>query len=219
MTTQTTDPFTLPMPPVEPPPGFVMDAKGRLVPQAAVKDHEQLEDQMVRKVLGHAVDLANQVRRFKAHVFADANSYMSLAEEKYGATKRGAKGKGNVTFVTYDGLMKFQIAVADHLTFGPELQVARQLFEACIDDWVADARHELRVLVDTAFQTDKEGNVSRDAIFRLLRMDFEDERWKKGQEAIKDSIRIIGSKSYARFYVRETQEAPWVSVPIDMAAA
>lgn len=214
-----TNVITLPTPPVDAPAGFVMDAKGRLVPETSIKAHEQLEDQMVRKVLSYAVELANQIRRFKGHVFADANSYMSLAEEEYGVSKRGAKGKGNVTFTTYDGLMKFQIAVADRLTFGPELQIARELFEECIVDWAEGARPELRVLVDTAFQTDKEGNVSRDAIFRLLRIDFDDARWKRGQDAIRDSIRIIGSKSYARFYVRENQEAQWRSVPIDLAAA
>jgi len=211
--------ITLPAPPVTPPDGFVMDAKGHMIPQAAVKPHQQLEDQMVRKVLGFAADLANQIRRFKGHVFDDANSYMTLAAEEYGATKRGARGKGNVTFTTVDGLMKFQIAVADRLTFGPELQIARDLFDACIADWAEGARAELRALVDSAFQADKEGQVSRDAVFRLLRLEFDDDRWRKGQDAIRDSIRVIGSKAYARFYIRDDQQAAWRAVPIDLAAA
>lgn len=211
--------ITLPTPPVDPPEGFVMDAKGHLVPQGAIKDHQQLEDQMVRKVLGYAVDLANQIRRFKGHVFDDANTFMTLAAEKYGVAKRGAQGKGNVTFTTFDGLMKFQIAVADRLAFGPELQIARALFDECIADWAEGARAEIRALVDSAFQADKEGQVSRDAIFRLLRLEFDDPRWARGQEAIRDSIRVIGSKSYIRFYIRTDQQAPWCAVPIDLAAA
>lgn len=214
----TEDRYTLPTPPQTPPEGFVVDAKGRFVPQDSIRPHELLEDQMVRKVLGFAVDLHNQIRRFKRHVFADSSSFMALVSEEYGVTKRGAKGKGNVTFSSFDGLMKFQISVADRLTFGPELQVAREVFEECIDDWTEGARPELRVLVDNAFQADKEGNVSRDAIFRLLRIDFQDARWKRGQDAIRDSIRVIGSKSYARFYCRQSQDAAWVSLPIDLAA-
>ena len=50
-------------------------------------------------------------------------------------------------------------------------------------------------------------------------MDFEDERWQQGQRAIKDSIRVVGSKSYCRFYMRETPDALWRAVPIDLAAA
>lgn len=201
------------------PAGYLTDAKGRFVPEGSVRPVELLEDQMVRKVLGYAVELANQIRRFKGHVFADTSSYMSLAEEEYGATKRGAKGRGNVTFTSFDGLLRVQIAVADRLTFGPELQVARTLFDECVADWAAGAREELRVLIDQAFQADREGQVSREAIFRLLRVQFEDERWRRAQDAIRDSIRVIGSKSYARFYIRADQEAPWQAVPIDLAAA
>lgn len=211
--------ITLPAPEIDPPAGFIWDAKGRMVPQDSVRPHEQLEDQMVRKVLGYAVELANQIKRFKGHVFDDVNSFMALIEEEYGVTKKGAKGKGNVTFTSFDGLMKVQVAIADRLTFGPELQVARQIFDACISDWAEGARAELRALVDDAFHVDKEGNVSRDAIFRLLRMDFDDERWKRGQDAIRDSIRVIGSKAYCRFYIRADQQASWQAVPIDLAAA
>ncbi|WP_413207793.1 DUF3164 family protein [Rhodospirillum sp. A1_3_36] len=210
--------FHLPQPDTPPQPGYLTDHKGHLVPEAHIKPVQALEDQMVRRVMGFAVDLANQIRRFKGHVFADTTTYMVLAEEQYGATKRGAKGKGNVTFQTFDGLMQIRIAVADRLTFGPELQVARGLFAECIDAWAEGARDELRTLVDDAFQADKEGQVSRDAVFRLLRLDFEDRRWQSGQEAIKDSIRVIGSKSYARFYIRDGFDAPWTPVPIDIAA-
>ena len=137
------DQLTLPVSGREIPAGYVEDAKGRFVTEASIRPVQQLEDQMVRKVLGYAVELHNQIQRFKGHVFADTGSYMSLAEEEYGATKRGAKGRGNVTFMTFDGLMKVQIAVADRLSFGPELQVARALFDECISDWTEDARDEL----------------------------------------------------------------------------
>ena len=212
------DQLTLPVSSREIPAGYVEDAKGRFVTEASIRPVQQLEDQMVRKVLGYAVELHNQIQRFKGHVFADTGAYMSLAEEKYEVTKRGAKGRGNVTFMSFDGLMKVQIAVADRLTFGPELQVARALFDECISDWTEDARDELRTLVDQAFQADKEGQVSRDAVFRLLRLEFDDARWKRGQEAIRDSIRVIGSKSYARFYIRNDQADGWRAVPIDLAA-
>jgi len=211
--------IALPAPAVDVPAGYKADSKGRLVPEKSIRDVELLEDDMVRKVIAHALELSAQISRFRGHVYDDCNSYMSLAAEKYGVTKRGARGRGNVTFTSFCGLMKVQLAVADRLAFGPELQVARDLFDDCIADWSEGAREELRALVDSAFEADKEGQVSRDAVFRLLRMTFDDARWQRGQEAIRDSIRVIGSKSYCRFYMRATPEAPWQAITIDLAAA
>lgn len=211
--------IVLPAPQVTVPEGYLADSKGRLVPEKNIRPVELLEDQMVRKVVAYALELSAQISRFRGHVYDDCNSYMSLAEESYGVTKRGARGRGNVTFTSFCGLMKVQLAVADRLAFGAELQVARALFDECIADWSEGARDELRTLVDSAFEADKEGQVSRDAVFRLLRVQFDDARWQRGQEAIRDSIRVIGSRSYCRFYVRPTPEASWQAITIDLAAA
>jgi hypothetical protein len=201
------------------PEGYYADAKGHLVPVSAIKPQHLLEHQMVFKVLEFACDLANQIRRFRSHVFADAATFDQLLLDEYGEQKRGRRGKGNVTYRTLDGLLKFQVQIADHIDFGPELQAARECFRACIAEWVEGAHANLRSIVDDAFEADKEGKVSRDAVFRLLRLDFDDKRWQDGQRAIKDSIRIVGSKSYCRFYLREAADAAWCAVPIDLAAA
>lgn len=219
MEVETLNVYRLPAPAIAVPDGYVMDGKGRLVPERGIKPQQLLEDQMVRKVLGFAVDLANRIRRFRNHVFADAETFQALLLSEYDIQKRGARGKGNVTFTTIDGLMKFQIAIGERIGFGPELQVAQAAFRGCIDDWTDGAREELRVLVDQAFEADKEGNVSRDAVFRLLRVTFDDHRWKSGQDAIRDSIRVIGSKAYPRFFVRQDVDAEWTAVPIDLASA
>lgn len=199
--------------------GYMADHKGRLVPISSIKPQTMLEHQMVTEVLDFATKLANQIRRFRAHTFADAATFDQLLLEQYGQQKRGLKGKGNVTYSTFDGLMKFQVQIADHIDFGPELQAAREIFRTCIADWTEGARAELRALVDDAFQADQAGKVSRDAVFRLLRMEFDDPRWIEGQRAIKDSIRVVGSKSYCRFYYRARPDADWIAVPIDLAAA
>jgi hypothetical protein len=38
-------------------------------------------------------------------------------------------------------------------------------------------------------------------------------------DAIRDSIRVIGSRTYIRFYDRPTPDAAWQAVTIDMASA
>lgn len=196
--------------------GYMKDAKGRLVPERLVKDTDRLEDQLVEKCLGYADELSAQIARFKGHTFDDVAAFMDLLAQKYGQAKGGKKG--NVTFTSFDGRAKVQVAVQDHIDFGPELQVAKQLIDACIEEWAADSREEIHALVNHAFEVDKPGQVNREALFALRKIDIDDERWRQAQAAITDSIRITGSKTYVRFYRRPTTEDRWQNVTIDLAA-
>ncbi|WP_208539190.1 DUF3164 family protein [Algihabitans albus] len=211
--------YSLPTPRVAAPEGYVQDAKGRLVPEQQVKGAEALEDQTVRIIMAYAVELANQIDRFYHHTQLDLQTFLLALADQYGASKRGAEGKGNVTLTSYDGLLKVQFAVADRLVFGPSLQVAKSLFDECVGEWSADARPELRAIIADAFQTDKEGSVNREAVLRLLRLEIDDLRWEQAQAAIRDAIRVIGTKRYVRFYSRERPDAPWQPIPIDLSAS
>ncbi len=108
--------------------------------------------------------------------------------------------------------------VQDRLAFGPELHVAKELIDDCVSDWTSQSGAEVRTLVQHAFETDREGLVNRVAIFRLLRIEIDDERWRRAQDAIRDSIRTIGSKNYVRLYARPAPGQGWRPVPIDIAA-
>jgi len=204
--------------PAEIPEGYVMDAKGRLIPKSLVKDHELLEDQMVRSVIGHAEALSAQIGRFKGHTFEDVATLLDLLAEKYGARKRGMEGKGNVTLTTYDGTLRIKVQVQDQLTFGSGLQIAKSIIDDCLRDWSSDARPELRAVITEAFQTDKEGQVSRERVFSLLRMEITDEGWQRAMQALRDSIRVEGSKAYIRLQ-RKDARGGWETIPVDMASA
>lgn len=199
------------------PEGYMRDAKGRLVPEGLVKPQEKLEDQTVRKILGYAEELNAQISRFRGHTFDDVATFMDVLSEKYGATKGGKKG--NVTLSTFDGCMKVTVQVQDFLTFGPELQVAKTMFDACITDWAEGADDKIRALVDHAFQVDQQGRINRAALFGLRRLDIDDDNWKAAVVALNDSIRIQGSREYVRFYKRANPTDAWKPVTIDLASA
>ncbi len=199
------------------PNGYLRDSKGRLVPERLVKPIELLEDQTVRKIMGYADELSQQIARFKAHTFDDIGAFLSLIKEKYQAERGGSKG--NMTFTSFDGTFQVKIAVADTMTFGAELQIAKTLIDECIRDWSEDSNDHVKMLVQHAFRVDKEGQVSREAIFALRRVDINDERWRRAMDAINDSIRVVGSKTYVRFYRRPDPTAAWEQVTIDLAAA
>lgn len=196
---------------------YMHDAKGSLVPVSLIKPQHLLEDQTVRKIIGFAQTLSDQISRFRGHVFDDVACFGELLAQQYGARLGGKKG--NITLTSYDGLLKVTVQVQDQMTFGPELQVAKQLVDECITAWSDGARVEIRALVEHAFQVDKEGRINRAALFQLRRLEIDDDHWRAAMNALGDAIRIIGSKQYVRFYRRADCNAPWIAITIDLAAA
>jgi len=196
---------------------YLRDAKGALMPVETIKAQHRLEDETVRKVMHFARALSDQIARFKAHTFEDLNAFQSLLEQEYGARAGGAKG--NVTFQSFDGTMKVQVQIADQISFGPELQQAKKLVDECLVEWGAQSHEAIRALVNRVFSVEKEGQINRAELFSLLRLDISDERWLRGMAAIRDAIRITGTKAYVRFYERAAPDAPWRHVNLDLAAA
>jgi hypothetical protein len=196
---------------------YMRDGAGSLVPLSLVKPVDKLIDETVRGMMGYAAELSAQIARFKGHCFDDVTSLQELIAAEYGATVGGKKG--NITLTSYDGRFKVTVQVQDQITFGPELQVAKQLVDECIGSWSEGSNDKIRALVNHAFQVDKEGQINRAALFALRRIAIEDPRWKSAMDALTDSIRTMGSATYVRFYRRRDAQAAWEPVTIDLAAA
>lgn len=199
------------------PDGYKEDAGGRLVPVALIKVEHLLEDEMVRELLHEAARLQRELRAFREAAFTRCRGFMDLLAQEYQAPRGGKKG--NVTFTSYDGSIRVQIAVGDHITFGPELQIAKSLVDQCLREWSEGANANLRTLVSDAFQVDKEGKVQADRILGLRRLAIEDPTWKRAMAAIGDAVRTSFSKEYIRFYVRPSREHDHALVALDIARA
>lgn len=196
---------------------YMRDSRGQLVPVSLVKPMDKLIDETVRKIMGYGIPLSDQVARFKGHTFDDIGALEALIAQEYDSRLGGKKG--NMTLMSYDGCYKVQVQVADNITFGPELQIAKALVDECLNEWASNARDEIKAIVTRAFNTDKEGQINRSEIFMLLRLEIADERWQNAMRAIRDAMRVVGSKTYVRIYQRPTCDAPWEAVTIDLAKA
>ena len=194
---------------------YMGDGKGGFQPIETIKAQHLLEDEAVRKILGYAIDLSDQVKRFKEYTFDDIGAHEAILAQEY-ETRLGGK-KGNKTLHSVDRLFKVQVQIADHIDFGPELQIAKTLVDECLNEWASDAGPELRTIVTSAFNTDKAGQINRSEIFMLLRLDIADKRWQQAMRAISDAMRVVGSKTYVRCYQRASFEAKWEAVAIDLA--
>jgi hypothetical protein len=194
----------------------MQDAQGNLVPEAKVKPEHKLEDEVVRRLAGSAQSIRNTLSAFKGAALDEAGAFRALIAEKYGATKGGAKG--NMTLRSFDGKLEMQISVSDNLSFGPELQAAKELIDGCVERWSEGASDNIRALINHAFQVNKEGRIDTGRVLGLRRLDIVDTDWQRAMDAISDAVRVTSSKTYVRFYEINTENGARQSIPLDLAA-
>jgi hypothetical protein len=198
------------------PEGYRRDAKGCLVPVAMIKPIDLARDELVNELTRKARIVSDALREFKSRVFADINAFVDLSSEQYDV-KLGGK-KGNLTLYSFDGAFKVQLAIAEHMVFDERLQTAKTLIDECIIAWSQGSRDEIKVLVQSAFQTDKEGKINTGRVLALRRLDIRDEKWQTAMKAIGESLQVVGSKEYVRFYERIGTSDQYRPINLDVAA-
>lgn len=195
---------------------YMKSSDGSLVPKSKVKPQHILEDEMVQRLASSAENLKNVLVKFKTSALEQASQFLELLAQEYG-TQKGGK-QGNVTFKSYDGSFEMQISVAKTLSFGPELQSAKTLIDACIERWSEGASDNIRVLVNDAFQVNKQGSIDTHRVLGLRRLDIKDGDWLRAMDAISDALRVHGSKTYLRFYNIDTETGARQAISLDLAA-
>lgn len=187
------------------PEGYMKNSHGGLDPVSAVKDVDKLRDQMVKEIVEKSLDASEKLTTLKQEFFKTIKAFVELSAEKYGL-KFGGK-KGNMTFMSYDGEYKVLVAVNENIVFDERLQIAKELIDQCIQDWANGSRDEIKALVQDAFYVGKSGNINKNRILGLRRLDIKDERWQQAMAAISDSIQVSDSKQYVRIYRRNPSDA------------
>lgn len=196
-------------------PGYVKDARGRLVPESMVKPIDQLRDQTVQRIVEDAKKLQKQMVEFKTRAFLDIAAFVEASHEQYGVKVGGSKG--NITLVTFNGQYKIVRQIAEHIQFDERLQAAKELIDECIRRWTEGSNDNIKALIDEAFQVDKQGNISTGRILGLRRLAIDDPQWTTAMQAIVDSIRVTGSTSYVRIYERIDDTDRYHAISLDLA--
>ncbi len=198
------------------PAGYRKDAQGRLVPESLIGPIDRMRDDLVLELVKGAEEASESLAAFKQRAFADVAAFVSLSAERYGVKRGGSKG--NVTLHSFDGRYRVSVAVADHMVFDERLQAAKHLIDECIIDWSQGSRDEIKVLVQSAFDTDKEGKINVGRVLELRRLDIKGDKWQQAMQAIGESLQVIGSKSYVRFHKRVGESDKYEPIPLDVAA-
>jgi hypothetical protein len=130
--------------------------------------------------------------------------------------KHGGK-KGNVTLVSFDGRYKVVRQMQETIVFDERLQAAKALIDECIHIWAKGSNANIKVLVNDAFQVDREGKISTGRVLGLRRLDIKDETWTRAMAAISDSMNVASTKPYVRFYERNAA-GEYVAISLDVAS-
>lgn len=197
------------------PEGYLRNAQGHLVPLTLIKPIDQTRDQVVQELALAARTMRDLLGKFKGQVFGDVAAFVTLSAEQYGVELGGKKG--NVTLHSFDGQFKIQLAIQENIVFDERLQAAKALIDECIEEWSVGSDPKIKVLVHDAFKTDKEGNINTGRVLGLRRLDIKDDKWMRAMTAIGESLQVVGSKQYMRFYER-VGEDKYVPISLDMAA-
>ncbi len=200
--------------PIQIPEGFRQDSKGRLVPESSVKAIDIIRDDLVVDLVGQAKAEQERLKKLKAVVFAEIGAFVDLSLKRFEVQIGG--NKGNITLYSFDGKYKIVRQIQDTLRFDERLQAAKILIDECIQSWSADSNDHIKTLIMDAFQVDKEGKISTARVLGLRRYDFDDEKWLQAMDAISESINIVDSKRYVRFYERDS-EGKYQAIPLDFA--
>ncbi|MGY0399467.1 MAG: DUF3164 family protein [Ostreibacterium sp.] len=197
------------------PEGYRSDSLGRLIPLSKIAPIDLFRDEFVNEKIAEMRVLNEQLIKLKRSLLADINAFVDLSAEKYGVSVGGKAG--NVTLRNFDGSAKIQLQVAKNLVFDERLQVAKVLVDNCIKRWSMGANDNLHVLVDDAFQVDKEGKINTQRILSLTRIKINDEEWQKAMDAINDSLSVVSTTTYVRGFVQKETNEPLKALVLDLA--
>lgn len=195
--------------------GYWTDANGNLVPESKVKQIDQVRNQLVYDLCRNAEAESLALSAFKLTAMTEVAAFASMSMEQYGVKAGG--NKGNLTLLSYDGKYKVTRQMQDKITFGEQLMAAKALIDECVHEWAKDANDNIKVMVNHAFQTDKEGKINTGRVLGLRQLDIKDEKWLLAMQAIADSMQTASTKPYIRFYKRNETTLEYLPISLDVA--
>ncbi|MFT4191664.1 MAG: DUF3164 family protein [Comamonas sp.] len=197
------------------PTGYWENANGALIPVSKIKDIDKDRHRTVIGLIEVAKRQQAQLADCKAKSFKAIEEFIDRSAAQYEVAVGGAKG--NVSLMSFDGKYKVQRQVSPSIQFDERLQAAKVLIDECIQGWSKGSNANIRALINDAFQVDQAGKISTGRVLGLRRLKIDDEQWRQAMDLISDSMLVVDSKAYIRFYERDA-EGKYQPISLDIAA-
>lgn len=198
------------------PKGYWRDANGSLVPVSKIKDIDKDRHECVTALAEAAKHASASLVAFKLNAMQAVQEFVERSLAQY-EVKHGGK-KGNITLVSFDGRYKIVRSMQDAVIFDERLQAAKALIDECAKAWSKGSNDNIKVLINHAFQVDKQGSVNTGRILNLRTLKIDDEKWLRAMQAISDSMKVASTKPYIRFYELDPRSGEYSPISLDVAA-
>lgn len=198
------------------PEGYVKDANGNLIKLENLTPFQREEDALCQKLFSKAEVMNARMASFKYESMQLVEEVIERCLKEHGI-KKFEKIKGNVQFVSLNGLIKVQRTVDNRIEINAISEVARQLIEQYKQTIEKDAGDDARAWIDTTFEG-KDGQLSVSKVVDFMNKDIDHPLYRQAVEALRKSLFINGSKAYLRFYYREKSDDQWTALPLQFSS-
>ena len=192
------------------------DARGALVPVSAIRPIDLMRDDLVNELFAAIEPKAQAYAESKQKGIETVRTFVDVSAAEFDVKPRK---KGNVTLTSLDGKRRVLVAMQDVLTFDERLHAAKALIDQCLEEYSIGANANLKVIVQQAFDVNKEGNISTSKVLALRSYNIQDEKWQRAMRALTDSLTVHVSREYIRLYRRDEASGEYVRVDADTGRA
>lgn len=190
-----------------------VDKKGNEIPYYYVSKEDRKRDKLTRDVFRQVDKLHQEVLERKEEIVHLINEYLEDVAEQY-----GEDWKGNATIRDFSDIRKIEVSINERTEFDEKLQVAKAKIDSCINDWARGSSQKIKLLVDKAFRVDKKGRVDKRMLLGLRSLNIDDETWQEAMDIISDSVTIVDTKAYYRFFEREDNRDQYSPVELNFSS-
>lgn len=195
--------------------GRWIDAKGEAIPVKYVDPVAKKRDAMIEKLHREAVRAQEKLAKFKEMVVIEIGKYLDWLAKENG--EESLNPGGNYDLDSFSGDRRVKVKVNKVIVFDERLQLAKQKIDNCATRWSKGANENLLVVVANAFAVDKKGNVDTSRILGLRTWKIRDPEWSAAMDLITEAITITGTREYLMFQVKDTRDAEWRTIRLDLA--
>lgn len=187
-----------------------IDKRGNEVHPDMVRADEKLKSEMLEKIIIKVIDAQDEKTKLLVEIDEEIEGYMNLLRDVYKIPVK--ETKGNVTLIDFSGKIKIQKAVSEVIELNEKLLLAKEKIDQVIKKETTEATTLIKTLVSQIFEVDKKGTVNTRQILALRSYAIDDPLWVEAMALIDEAITVTGTKTYTRFYLRESVEDAWTNL-------